>query len=103
MLGRVTKTGCLLFFWLVSGVANAQSKHDAVPSSLGFQWGFSLKATLEFALSKNTQRPVFRVCGDFGVASEFLANAFYPSINTEVQLYNGGFGSWRRSAYNKPV
>jgi hypothetical protein len=36
------------------------------------------------------------------MASEFLANALYPSLNAEAQIYNGGFGSMRRSSYNKP-
>lgn len=83
--------------------SDAQSHRDVVTNELGFQWGFSMKALVEFSLKKNTQKPVFRLCADFGVASEFLSQALYPSINAEVQIYNGGFGSMRRAAYKKPA
>jgi hypothetical protein len=94
----------LPFYWLnclTCIASNAQSHHEIVLNELGFQWGFSLKADVEFPIQGH-QPPVFRFCGDFGVASEFLAKALYPSINEEVQIYNGGFGSMRRPAYKKP-
>src|SRR5215831_18112627 len=75
--------------------SNAQSHHEIVHNELGFQWGFSLKAAVEFAIQGH-EAPAFRLCANFGVASEFLAKALYPSINAEVQIYNGGFGSMRR-------
>lgn len=87
---------------MVSLVAKSQSHYETVANLLGYQWGLSLKGTIEFSLKRNTQKPVFRLCGDFGMASEFLSNSLYPSINIEAQIYNGGFGSRNRSSYNKP-
>src|SRR5690348_10730832 len=81
--------------------SNAQSHHELISNELGFQWGFALKASVEFPLRPH-ETPVFRLCANFGVASEFLVKSLYPSINAEVQIYNGGFGSMRRPAYRKP-
>jgi hypothetical protein len=104
MPGKTIKPKSLLLISCMTClVATSQTHFETVANPLGYQWGFSLKATIEFSLKKNTQKTVFRLCGDLGMASEFLANAIYPSINVEAQIYNGGLGSMRRSSYNKPA
>ena len=80
----------------------AQSKRDYSNNQLSFQYGFSLKGLVEFSLNKATQKPVFRLCTDFGIGSNLLSRAIYFCINTELQLYNGGFGSKRREGFDKP-
>jgi hypothetical protein len=57
---------------------------------------------VEFSLEQHKQTPVLRLCANFGVGSEFLTTSLYPSINAEVQVYNGGFGSMRRPGDKKP-
>lgn len=96
---KVTANACLTLFLscFLYIFSNAQSHRDVVTDILGFQWGFSIKAVAEFSLKENTQTPVFRLCANFGIASEFLTTSLYPSINAEVQVYNGGFGSMRRN------
>ena len=80
----------------------AQSKRVYSNSQLSFQYGFSIKGLVEFSLTKKSQKPIFRLCTDFGIGSNVLARALYFSINTELQLYNGGLGSKRREGYKKP-
>ena len=81
--------------------AAAQSKRIYSNSQLSFQFGFSVKGLVEFSLNRKSQKPVFRLCTDFGIGSNVLARALYFSINTELQLYNGGLGSRRREANKK--
>src|ERR1700690_988020 len=94
-----------LFCLLVTGnflsVAE-QSKRVYSNSQLSFQYGFSVKGLIEFSLNKKYQKPVFRLCTDFGLGSNVLARALYFSINVELQLYNGGLGSKRRDENKKP-
>jgi hypothetical protein len=95
----------LLAFILTTGINNyslAQSERIYSRNELGFQYGFSLKGLLEFSLKKNSQKPVFRLSSDIGIGSNVLSRAIYFSINTEVQLYNGGLGSKRRNGHKKP-
>ncbi len=80
----------------------AQSKRVYSNSQLSFQYGFSIKGLVEFSLNTKSQKPVFRLCTDFGMGSNVLARAFYFSINIECQLYNGGLGSKRREGEKKP-
>ena len=90
---------------LVIGISNdslAQSERIYSRNELVFQYGFSLKGLLEFSLKKNTQKPVFRLSADLGIGSNVLARALYFSVNTEVQLYNGGLGSKKRNDHKKP-
>jgi Bacterial toxin 23 len=94
-----------LFCLLITGYfpqAEAQSKRIYSNSQLSFQYGFSIKGLFEFSLKKKSQKPVFRLCTDFGIGSNVLARALYFSINTELQLYNGGLGSRRREGMKKP-
>ena len=81
----------------------AQSERIYSNNELGFQYGFSLKGLLEFSLKKNTQKPVFKLCSDLGLGSNVFARGLYFSINTELQLYNGGLGSRRRNDHKKPL
>ncbi len=80
----------------------AQSKRVYSNNELNFQYGFSLKALVECSFLKKSQPPVFRLCADFGLGSNILARSLYFSINTELQLYNGGLGSRRRPESTKP-
>ena len=82
--------------------AAAQSNRKYSDNQLSFQYGFSIKGVVEFSLKKKSQKPVFRLCTDFGLGSNVLTRAFYFSINIEAQLYNGGLGSNRREGYKKP-
>ena len=103
MAGKYIKPKYLLICCLLCYTLEAQWNNKAVINELGFQWGGSLKGVVEFSLKKNIQPTVFRLCSNFGVSSQFLDNAIYPSINVEVQVYNGGFGSMRRPSYKKPA
>lgn len=94
----------LLLVALIPGihiVVKAQSKKIYSHNQLGFQYGFSLKGILELPLSKE-QPPFFRICCDLGLGSNILARGLYFSINTEVQLYNGGLGTKRRKENPSP-
>ncbi|HEY5406779.1 MAG TPA: polymorphic toxin type 23 domain-containing protein, partial [Ginsengibacter sp.] len=92
---------CLILTGCFNNVA-AQSKRIYSNSQLSFQYGFSVKGSVEFGLNSKSQKPVFRLCTDFGIGSNVLARALYFSINTELQLYNGGLGSKRRGENKKP-
>lgn len=100
------KKCCYSLFCLLSAgccfTARAQSRRVYSPNELSFQYGFSIKGSLEFSLNKSFQKPVFRLCADFGLGSNLLTRALYFSINGELQLYNGGLGSKRREANKKP-
>ncbi|MEO7489716.1 MAG: hypothetical protein ABIU77_21545, partial [Ferruginibacter sp.] len=85
--------------WCQSVVA--QSRRLYSNNELSFQYGFSVKGLVELSFSK-IQPTVFRLCADFGFGSNLLARSLYFSFNEEVQLYNGGFGSRRRTDNKKP-
>ena len=85
-----------------SSDAVAQSKRIYSNSQLSFQYGFSVKGLVEFSFTRKSQKPVFRLCSDFGIGSNVLARSLYFSINTELQLYNGGLGSRRREENKRP-
>jgi hypothetical protein len=80
----------------------AQSKRVYSNNELSFQYGFSIKGSVELSVNKLTQKPLFRISANFGMGSNLLVRALYFSINGELQLYNGGFGSKRREANKKP-
>ena len=80
----------------------AQSKRVYSNNELSFQYGFSIKASVEIALNKSSQKPIFRLCADFGMGSNLLTRALYFSMNGELQLYNGGLGSKRREGSKRP-
>lgn len=78
-----------LFFFL-NFIAHSQEESliDKV------QYGGTLKAKIEFTPnSKNEPLINFRISSCLGIASKWLADELYPSVNTEIQLYNGGLGS----------
>ena len=94
-----------LLFLFSTGYHNsaiAQSKREYSNNELSFQYGFSIKGSVEFSLNKLTQTPVFRLCTNFGMGSNLLVRSLYFSINGELQLYNGGFGSKKRAGNKKP-
>ncbi|MBS1512105.1 MAG: hypothetical protein JST86_14750 [Bacteroidetes bacterium] len=81
---------------------SAAQQHMAIQrSAIGLQRGISIKAQLEFSTVKQTQPPHIRVAIAGGVGSSFIDNNIYPTINTEIQLYNNGLGS-SKSGKSKP-
>ncbi len=72
--------------------AIGQTKTTFRSEQHGFQYAFSFKTTIE---AGTLAKPAFnlRLSVNAGVASDFLSKCIYPSINTEFQFYNGGFGS----------
>ena len=82
-----------IFLLFVLAKGNAQVKLHTKTSGNGLQYGFSIKAQLEFSTIKQTQAPHLRVALAGGLGSSFLDNNIYPSINSELQCYNNGLGS----------
>lgn len=82
----------LCFGFLVLST-KAQEKLILKNSNSGLQYGFSIKALLEFSTVKKTQLPHFRLALAGGIGSSFIDNNIYPTLNAEVLLYNNGLGS----------
>lgn len=58
------------------------------------QYGATLKAKIEFTPnSKNEALLHFKISSCLGVAGRWMVDELYPSIHSELQLYNGGLGS----------
>lgn len=83
----------LIIFYLPIVAGKAQVKQVLKNSSNGFQYGFSVKGQLEFSTVRQTQAPHLRLVLAAGIGSSFIDNNIYPTINTELQLYNNGLGS----------
>ena len=95
-----------LFYLCSAGCCSdsiAQSKRVYSNSELSFQYGLSIKGSVELSLTKLSQKPLFRLCANFGMGSNLLTRALYFSVNGELQLYNGGFGSKKRPGNEKPA
>ncbi len=73
-------------------VTSAQSKTFLNHNEHGFQYGFSFKTTIEGGMKANPAINI-RLSLNAGVGSDFLGSWMYPALNTELQCYNGGFGS----------
>src|SRR5215467_825414 len=101
---RCMKSSCFLVCISLFITANvfAQAKRVYSSNELSFQYGFSVKALVEFSLKKNTQKPILRISTDLGLGSNLLSRSLYFSINGELQLYNGGLGSKRRIGHGNP-
>lgn len=82
-----------IFCYVFVTVVHAQEKLTVKQSTNGLQYGFSVKAQLECSTVKHTQPPHFRVVLAGGIGSSFIDNNIYPTLNTELQLYNNGLGS----------
>jgi hypothetical protein len=82
----------LLLIGCMADLAAAQNKTVLVQEPHGFQYGFSFKATVE--VGRQAKPGInLRLSINAGVASDFIDRWLYPSLNTEFQFYNGGFGS----------
>lgn len=58
------------------------------------QYGASIKAKIELDFKKNNEPCInFRISTSTGIAGKWMVNELYPSVNAELQLYNGGIGS----------
>jgi hypothetical protein len=93
----ITKNIARLFLCSVSGCSCflfslSQNKTDFRTNQRGLQFGFSGKITAE-AGTKARPAINLRFSLNVGVASEFIDKWMYPSLNMELQAYNGGFGS----------
>ncbi len=78
-------TSLIILALATSGVA--QNTETSI-SSLSLQYGYSLKARIEIG-----KHPVLHISANGGAGSNFLAHQIYPTLNAEVQLYTGGFGT----------
>jgi hypothetical protein len=97
------KTILTLACFIVCGLYHTQEK-----SSDNFQFGATIKASINFGNNKDGTKkfknePVlfFRISTSFGVANTWLSKSFYPSLNTEIQIYNGGLGSNNVKGYSE--
>lgn len=93
MQPKQLKSAILFVCCLISYVVNAQQKTFQLNNQYGLQYGFSLKTLIELGFSKKIPNPIIRLSVSGGVASNFLDDHIYPSLNAELQLYNGGLGS----------
>ncbi|WP_148707307.1 hypothetical protein [Chitinophaga skermanii] len=87
-----------LLLCLIAGIyftfpSYGQARTDYGTNAIGRQFGLSCRAVLEFPSSKQHPIPILRFSANAGVGGEFLHDWIYPSVNIEVQLYNGGLGS----------
>jgi hypothetical protein len=90
----VYKKNFLFFLTMVFSLSvNAQRTLKYSFNRYSFQYGFSLKASVEFGYRSTDPSPAIRFTINGGVASDFLSSWLYPAFNLEVQFYNGGFGS----------
>ena len=81
---------------LASSTGFAQSKTVFIQNNYGFQTGFSIKAIIELNFTKKyIPKNNFRIVASAGIASNFLNEYLHPSVNADLMLYNGGFGSSR--------
>jgi hypothetical protein len=80
-------------------LAKTQSKLNLGSDSYQLQTGFSIKAVLEFAIRSQHPNPILRLTAGFGAGSTFLNSWLYPSVNEELQFYNGGLGSDNRNSF----
>jgi hypothetical protein len=87
------KTGLTTVFLLISCITGAQGNYHEFYSHNNLQYGLTAKATLFFDLRKQSPNPYIKIAADAGIASTFIDNWLYPSLNLELQLYNGGLGS----------
>lgn len=91
-----------IFCCVVITAVNAQAKLSVKQSTNGLQYGFSVKALLECSTVKHTQPLHFRLVLAGGIGSSFIDNNIYPTLNTELQLYNNGLGSSKPGNTIKP-
>lgn len=89
----LSKVVYIFFISCICFACHAQSKLNTETSSNGLQYGFSVKAQLEFSTVRQTQSPHFRLTVTGGIGSSFVDNNIYPTLNAELQLYNNGLGS----------
>lgn len=84
------KKGLSFLFILIFHVSFGQN--ESLINQL--QYGATVKAKFEFSPnSKNEPCIIFKVSVSGGIGSNWLVNELYPTINGEIQFYNGGLGS----------
>jgi hypothetical protein len=91
---------CLLWALFSPALAcRAQTWLNSTPRENNLQYGMTIKASLLFDLRNHHPEPYFRLGIDAGVGSAFIANWLYPTVNLELDIYNGGLGTRNRSGY----
>jgi hypothetical protein len=95
---------CLIYgLFLCSMHVTAQSRFSDFSNSQSLQYGVSLKAAVEFNCGGYKQpNPNIRISINGGIASYFLNTSVYPSLNEEIEMYNGGIGSKNRFGKGSP-
>ncbi len=89
LIGRVN---LLLVALCSAGFASAQDNAVYYRSTNAIQYGYSLKARLDYS---NAERLTFTLGVSGGIGSFVGKNWFYQAINSDVILYRGGIGSNR--------
>lgn len=90
--------GIVLYFVTACGFAQVS------PLIEGIQYGATLKAKLELRYYRQQEPKLnFRLAAAGGVAGQWMIDEFYPSLNCELQLYNGGLGSDSRPNKRKSI
>ena len=92
-------TIAFFIFSSIPFLSYAQSEINYKQHDYGLQYGVTAKGTLEFEFSKNIFRINPTVGLNAGAGSYFINSAFFPSVNLELRLYSGGFGSPRKKLF----
>lgn len=68
------------------------------------QYGGTIKLTVSCLPKTGKSEPkfIYRISASAGIADFWMKNIFYPSVNGELQLYNGGIGSTNNEVFGKP-
>lgn len=93
----------VLFFGIKPTICSSQVITSSEINQNRFQYGFTIKATYEFAFSRQKMQSGFRFATDIGVASDYLAEWLHPSFNLELKLYNSGLGARNREGLKRFV
>lgn len=89
----------LLTILLMAGFSYSQNHVEYEKND--FQYGFSLKAKLEFGIKKDVPIWHYRFSANAGIGSQWVFEGLYPTFNTEMQIYNGGLGSRNKKGRNR--
>lgn len=100
----VTKRSIMKYLWIVLYFVIGCCQAQQSPLIGGIQYGATLKAKLELRYYRKQEPKLnFRVAAAGGVAGQWMIDELYPSLNCELQLYNGGLGSDSRPGNRKSI
>lgn len=95
----------IIFSCLKYSFTFAQHEVNTSKNQNNLQYGASLKATFEIGSLKDHREeekqtnPNFKLVVNFGIGSNYISSNIYPTLNTELQFYNGGIGSKNRGSF----